>query len=483
VGEPLDPERVEADRQALVTALAAAGYTHAAVTSRVDSVPGGPTTEVATVRFEAVPGMRERVGTIIVQNNLETHASVIVRELPFAPGDVLDPGALLRGQGDVYKLGLFRSVTVRPWEPESSRSDAVPAEAEHETRPGERDVLVRVSEKPPGNIQWGAGYNTRDGFRGFAEVSHDNLQGLGRRLSVRGDFTLQPGDLVPNEYLGNLGFREPRLDGTKWTLRSNVIGQRSTRAVDQFSLERLAWIPAIERTLAAGLRGGLEFQLEQARVFDLAPDVVAFNARDQGNLRTVSLGPFAVYDGRNDAFVPRRGVFDSLRVQVAPEQLGSDVPFVKLSAQHTQYVPLDDDLTFVYVGRAGWGRTMNTGDRLPIRERFFLGGRTTVRGFGENQIGPQGSAGNPLGGDLVLNLNAELRFPLLYGFGGVVFLDGGGVYLQDRAVSSHDFRRSTGLGVRYLTPVGPISLEYGFKLDRRATESIGEVHFSIGAVF
>src|SRR5207245_8552786 len=117
-----------------------------------------------------------------------------------------------------------------------------------------------------------------------------------------------------------------------------------------------------------------------------------FNPRDEGRLRTVSVGPFAVYDGRDDAFVPHRGVFDSLRVRVAPGELGSDVPFVKLVGQHSHYIPLDDEVTLVYAIRGGWARALATEEEEPIRERFFLGGRTTVRGFGENVIGPQGSS-------------------------------------------------------------------------------------------
>jgi outer membrane protein assembly factor BamA len=92
--------------------------------------------------------------------------------------------------------------------------------------------------------------------------------------------------------------------------------------------------------------------------------------------------------------------------------------------------------------------------------------------------------GDPLGGDLVMNLNVELRFPLLYGLSGAAFVDGGGAYLQDRPIRLlDDFRRSAGPGLRYNTPVGPISLDYGFKLDRRSGESIGEIHFSIGTIF
>ena len=166
-----------------------------------------------------------------------------------------------------------------------------------------------------------------------------------------------------------------------------------------------------------------------------------------------------------------------------------------MTGQHAQYVPLTDGLTFVGVARVGYAVPFNGGDIIPIRDRFFLGGGTTVRGFAENSIGPTGGptvnqfggivspGGDPLGGDFALNLNTELEFPLLYGFGGVVFVDGGGVYLQDQSISIDNFRRSAGLGLRYMTPVGPISLDYGFKLDRRVGESVGEVHFSVGTIF
>lgn len=536
-GYPLNRNQVEQARQALITAFASAGYTKAKVKAEVTSKPSGRQQRAATVRFEAVAGARERVGVIIVRNNLETHAGVIVRELPFVQGDPLDPNKLLGGQTNIYKLGLFRSVTVRPMkaaaaqrlqnpsesaavglggrpgstrtvtggtaamqrriETESSGRNAPkpsvgpePEGASHRT-----PVTVTVFEKPAGNLQWGAGYNTRDGLRGFVEVSDDNLQGLARRLSLRGEFSLQPSTFTLNDYLGNLGFREPRLDGTKWAFRSNLIAQRSTRRVDQFSIERLALIPAIERYFLPGLQAGVDLQIEQARIFDLQPDVFAFNPRDDGDLRTVSLGPFVIYDDRDNSFAPHSGIFDSLRLRVAPTQLGSQIPFFKLTGQHAQYVPITDGLTFVYVARGGYAVPFNGGDIIPIRERFFLGGGTTVRGFAENSIGPTGGptvdpygqivnpGGDPLGGDLAINLNTELRFPLLYGFGGVGFVDGGGVYLQDLSISIHNFRRSAGLGLRYMTPVGPLSLDYGFKLDRRTGESVGEVHFSVGTIF
>jgi len=477
VDKPLDPEAVDADRRALESAFAQSGYTKAVVKATVSNDAAGDPI-AATVRFAAQPDGQQRIGAIIVQGNFDTHARVITRELPFKRGDPMDPDALLRGQSDVYRLGLFRSVTVRP----------VESTADEPTT----DVAVNVSEKPPGTFQFGGGYNTRDGILAFGEVGYSNMQGLGRRISLRGEVALDPGNGSFNDYLGNLGFREPRLDDTKWTFRTNLVAQRSTRSIDQYSVERYALIPAVERFLAPGFQIGAELQFEHSYVFDVQPDVLAFNPRDAGDLWTVSLGPFLIYDGRDDAFVPHRGVFDSLRLKYAPGSLGSGVPFIKVFGEHSQYIPVFDDLTFVYAIRTGYAFAYEGSDQVPIRDRFFLGGRTTVRGFQENKVGPLGSAGDPVGGDMSINLNTELRFPLIYGLGGVVFVDGGGVYLQNCpsgvgltncAHSLENFRRSTGPGLRYITPVGAISLEYGFKLDRRSNESIGEVSFSIGNIF
>ncbi|HVM97531.1 MAG TPA: outer membrane protein assembly factor BamA [Candidatus Acidoferrales bacterium] len=481
VAEPLNPEGVEADQQTLKSALTRLGYAAAEVDGQTETAIEGDVVG-AVVTFTAHPDGRQRIGRIIIQNSIDTNAQVIRRELPFKEGDVLDPDALLRAQTNIYRLGLFRSVTVQP----VSEPDAE----------GRRDVAISVLEKAPMTVQVGAGYNTRDGIRGFTEIAHNNLGGSGRRLSLRGDVNLDPFDQAkPNEYLANLGYREPRLFNSRWDLRANLIAQRATRSIDEFSVERYAFVPAVERYLRPGLQVGLEMQFEDARVFDVKPDVLAFNPRDEGKLRSISVGPFLIYDRRDDPFLPRRGTYDAIRWRLAPKELGADVPFVKLQVQHVHYLPLADYLTFAYVLRGGWAEALESGSEVPLRERFFLGGRTTVRGFSENSVGPKGApifnqvgnivdgGGNPLGGDLALNANAELRFPLIYGLGGAVFVDGGGVYLQDRPILIDDFRRSAGLGVTYATPVGPITLDYGFKLDRRGDESVGEVHFSIGSIF
>jgi outer membrane protein insertion porin family len=120
---------------------------------------------------------------------------------------------------------------------------------------------------------------------------------------------------------------------------------------------------------------------------------------------------------------------------------------------------------------------------VPIQKRFFIGGRTTVRGFTEESLGPHAADGTPTGGNYMANLNTELRVPLQYGFIVALFVDAGSVWFQGIPNSGFDLRESAGLGLRYATPVGPIALDYGWKLDRREGESASEWHFTIGAVF
>jgi outer membrane protein insertion porin family len=479
-GMPLDEEKVEQDRRALAAALAADGYAAAQVEADVAVLGDGAQTRTAAVTLTAVPRAQVRIGRIIVQNNFDTRAKVVLRELPFRSGDVLDPDLLLTGQGKVYQLGLFRSVTVRA-------ADAGPD-------PATRDVIVRVAEKPPGMFQWGIGYNTRDGFRGLGQVGYHNLQGLGRSVTLSGQIDVDVDDPEPSQYLGDLSYREPHLLDTRSSASLKFVAQRSQRDIDDYKLERFAVIPGLERPLIGRLIGGLAVQIDHARIFDVASDIAAepdFN--DEGKFFSVSLDPFLVHNALDDELRPTRGMFESLRLRFAPSVLGTDVPLVKIVGQHSHYIPVGNFFTFIYAARVGWARALNAGEQIPIHERFFLGGRTTVRGFSENSLGPQAScesddpdedcARNPLGGDVSVNLNAETHFPLLYGVRGAAFVDGGGVYLQTHAAKDEEFRETAGVGLRYMTPVGPLSLDYGFKLDRRDGESLGQIHFSIGRVF
>jgi outer membrane protein insertion porin family len=107
----------------------------------------------------------------------------------------------------------------------------------------------------------------------------------------------------------------------------------------------------------------------------------------------------------------------------------------------------------------------------------------TVRGYEQDTLGPEGSDGNPTGGNAFLMGNVEIRSSLGKGIGIAAFLDGGNVWIKAKDINPGDFKYTTGLGLRYNTPVGPIRLDYGHKLHREEGKSRGELHFSIGHTF
>ena len=477
-GEPLLPAQIDADTQAITRALRSDGYGEATVEPVVTRRNQGLVAP-AVVDWKIVRGTRREIGAVIVQGNVETRNEVILDKLPFKPGDPLDPEQLQRGQDRVYQLGAYRSVSVHPLDPPSE----------------DQDVGVEVVPRPPGSIQWGAGYNTRDGITGFGEVSFDNVAHRARRISLRGLGSVIPDDPSQTQFLAVLAYRDPQIFHSRWQWTAELIGERSTKTIDQFSVLRGSVGNGLATDLLPRLKGGAELQVERADTFNVKPQ--SFLEEDQGISWTVALSPFLVLDGRNDPFAPTSGVFDSLRLRYAPPGL-STVQLGKINMQHSQAFPLARWLSFVYNARVGFGRAFSGGPVLPIRERYFLGGSTTVRGYSENSLGPVDStpAHNVIGGDLAMVLSFELRVPIIYQLSGAVFNDNGGLFLtqcgkecrQQRGVENNAFtfdniRQSVGPGLRYMTPVGPISLDYGFKLNRREGESIGEVHFSISGTF
>jgi outer membrane protein insertion porin family len=466
-GQPYRDVDVESDNRLLKKKLGALGYADGRVSTEVSAAVVDESGNRASVdvRYRVEAGSPVHIGHVIIQRNYFTRDSVVRGSLPFDSGDPLDPDALARAQTDLLRLGLFRSASVRPLE----QSGPV------------RDVVVEIGERPNGELFAGYGYDTSAGFRHFLQIGHNNVAGTGRRLAFRGGFNLRPKDFVPDEWIVSLDGKEPYFLDSRTALRATTTYQQSERNIDEFSQRSFSAALGPEREFFRGLRASYLAEFEDSDVFDVAPDAV-LTGQDVGRHRTVSMNPLIVYDGRDDPFKPTRGVFESLRLRYAAPGFGSDTHFFKVVGQHSQYIPLGA-LTALYAGRVGYGLPIGITEQIPLRERFFLGGRTSVRGYNENEIGPRGDNGDPIGGDFLVNFNTELRFPLFLGLRGAVFLDGGGDYLVDQAISFHEFREGAGPGLRYQTPVGTIALDYGFKIDRRAGESIGEVHFTIGNIF
>jgi outer membrane protein insertion porin family len=160
----------------------------------------------------------------------------------------------------------------------------------------------------------------------------------------------------------------------------------------------------------------------------------------------------------------------------------SESEFVKSRLSASGTWTFANGTTFASSARIGVLNTYGSTETVPISERFFAGGQSTIRGFPLDEVGPQ-EDGRPVGGEAAFVLNQEFRFPVWGRFGGVLFYDAGNVYRQLSDFDPTDLRHVVGAGVRFNAPFGPLRLEYGWKLDRKDGESPGQLHVAVGAVF
>jgi len=225
--------------------------------------------------------------------------------------------------------------------------------------------------------------------------------------------------------------------------------------------------------------------LEEIQLFDVDDELAPPEDRLE-DVRLAGVGLNIRLDTRDDPFVPTHGSAMNVGFGIFAEPLLSERSFTKWGVNYSHQWQLPKRVNFVTSVRLGIANTFGGTAEVPLSERFFAGGDQTVRGFPRDQLGPtlgpdQGNL--PTGGEGLFILNQELRFPVWRSLRGAVFYDAGNVYEFLGDFDPTALRHGLGGGFRFVTPIGPIRLEYGAKLDRKPGESSGELFLSIGAPF
>jgi outer membrane protein insertion porin family len=476
IGEPVNLKGIDEYRNQLELEYARRGYIETRVEVETIYHAEGPWVDV---HYNIYEGEQYRFGQTLFSGNRLTKDFVMEREMRVEKGDPYNAEQIFASQRKLYQLGLFKSVTVEP--------------ASFSTDEQIQDLVVRVKERKPGLMEFGFGYGTAEGIRGFAGITYRNLFGTARSVFLRGsasffaeqlELTSSDTDLPDGLYEEKVevGYKEPWLFDYDVDLRLNYINQL-LREIDFDSREN-SFIVALDRELTPTLKGTLQYQFELLKRFNVDSDAVDV---EEGTLQLSLLGPILIWDTRDDVFNPNRGHFTTFQTEVSDEVLFAKEEFVKNQLKSTHFWRFIGPLSAVVGAQAGIGFAYDVSDSIPREERFFLGGGTSVRGFSQDGIGPieVDSEGNriPLGGEAAFSYSLELRFPVWRGLGGALFQDGGAVWEDFDRIGFGDMRYSAGLGLRYRTPVGPLRLDWGYKLDREPNESPSEFHFLIGNVF
>jgi outer membrane protein insertion porin family len=511
------PPQLIADRNAVYAYYLNRGYRE----SRVDAIPHPSGQErVIDIAYEITEGPQFVIGHVLVSGNTRTSTATIVREIGLTPGEPVGVEDLTEAQRRLTALGLFRRVQV----------EEVP-------RPGRlvTDVVVNVEEAPPTNIGYGMGVEggrrlVRDPAqadtaveklelspRGFFEIGRRNLWGKNRsvnlftRFSLRdrgGSATTSPEDTSAFYEFRVVGtYREPRVLGQTVDAQVNGFVEQGVRS--SFNFARQGVNAEMARHFGRGLTLAGRYSFGKTRLFDqrLVAEEKPVIDRLFPQVRLSTLSAVMVQDRRDDPLDPTSGYLTNVESDLAVRALGSEVGFVKGFAQGFIYRRLPGVARTVFAGglrvglATGFGIQVQTDEQgqpleievkdLPASERFYAGGSTTVRGYALDRLGDDAtidSDGFPRGGNALVIANAELRFPVWGAFGGVLFVDAGNVFARFTDLDLGRIKASTGAGVRYRSPIGPIRVDVGLKLNPRRlatgrSEGRWELHISIGQAF
>ncbi len=460
-GVPYEARTLAVDRSRILSAYRNAGYLDAAVEPELHFSEDRAQVNVV---FKVAPGPRALAGRVIVTGLVRTQERVVRRELRLDPGQPLSLDHILDGQKRLSALGLFERVSLTPL------SDADPA--------GARDVVVSLSEAPVTTVAYGVGYSERDLFRGSVEVTRRNLFGLDRTLTAFGRVAFRGQRFV-------LSFREPYFLGRRRDFFGTAFYDDEDRTT--FDFTRIGGIAQTTRRFGESRALILRLTYQATDVFNVEVPVEEIDRE----FRTYTLaGPSVsvVQDSRDNPLDARRGHFLSADVQVSVRVLGG-AQFGKAFVQAARYTRLRRELSVALSARLGVAATFGkeAPEELPLPERFFAGGDYTIRGFAIDTAGPQAVGTDdelfPTGGNGLLLANAELRRDVGRALTLAAFLDVGNVYPLVSDMSLSDLRYSAGLGFRYRTPLGPLRLDWGVKLNPRPGESGYRFHLTVGNAY
>ncbi|NLF25314.1 MAG: BamA/TamA family outer membrane protein [Deltaproteobacteria bacterium] len=437
------------------------GYLLAAVSSKFDPENGH-------LLYLIEPGPRTKISSISISGNEEIPTEVIRKNLLVTAGDAWDGELLGRSKRRLLKLGLFSLVELTP--------------ADGELNSASEELKVRVLERALQTLEVGFGANSELGYHFFSEGSDKSLFSDGKTLTLGADVYYDYNIKEVSHGIAGLKYLDPLLFDGANSFSSELRYQKLDMATLPFDLDRLVFDSAIYRSRDSGFSRTFGYTLMRQDLSNVATDAV-LSSLDQGPLTIGFLSGTVSLDKRSNPVNPNTGYFANFDYRLAAKPLGSSAEYGALGARFSFLQELVGPLLLANNSRGAIGWSFGSTKDIPISERYFLGGRTTVRGYGENSLGPRGEDGSVIGGDLLVQNNTELRYLIAEALSLNAFIDGGNTYLKDDGVDLSELRWGAGIGIRYLSPVGPIGIDIGHPLARRRDEKAIRVHFSIGSIF
>ena len=416
---------------------------------------------VVDIVFDIKKGQQVYFEKIIISGNTKTRDKVIRRQLRVYEQEQFSSTRLKRSIRNLYRLDYFEQVNV-----DTSKGSA-----------DDKMVLkIDVVEKSTGAFSFGAGYGNADKLYGTISISERNLFGRGQKLELKGTMGSKTQDI-------DLTFTEPYV----WDipLSGTLTFYNWKYDFEEYDKDSFGFGLSFSYPIFNYTRARLGYVYDIADISNISSDAPGSIKELNGKNTKSSIKSSLRYDSRDSTFVPSEGSNHGFSFEFAG--LGGDIGFMKYIGETTYYLPLFWGLVLAPHAEAGYVNKTRT-KKLPDYEKFYLGGIGSLRGFKRDDLAPRDNNNNSIGGDKYVQFNLDLTFPLLkdQGVFGGLFFDTGRVYGDNESIELDpgDLRQSAGLGIRWLSPMGPVRLEYGFILDQKETDDgPGNWEFSMASAF
>ena len=471
VGETFTPKGLTKDIEAIQDLYGAKGYIDANIIARKRPNPQTGTMDLV---YEIDEKGKSYIEKIQIRGNTRTKDKVIRRELSVAPGEVFDMVKVKLSKRRLEGTQFFERVEANP---------------EPTDVPDRRDLVVSVAERNTGNIAVGAGFSSVDNLLGFVEVTQGNFdlfnppwfRGGGQKARLRIQIGARRKDY-------ELTFIEPWFLGKKLAFQVDLYH----RELDFLSLHD--YYSEVETGARLGLTkalgsefliGGVSYTIENIGILDVPDDAPQVIKDEEGYRLVTKFGTSLAYDTRNSVTLPDKGQRTELRNTVAGP-FGGDTDFYKFElSSHWFFRGFVTNHVLEVAGRIGTVESYGRSDRVPLFDRWFLGGLNSLRGFRYRDVGPK-DQDEPIGGGTYWTGTVEYSVPIIEMLRVAVFYDIGMVYPDAwsfrQAPGTGLYNDNWGLGLRLNIPhLGPLRLDYGIPITTDPdNDSNGRFQFSVG---
>jgi outer membrane protein insertion porin family len=405
---------------------------------------------------------------IEIKGNTKTKDKVLRRELAVAPGETFDMVRVKISKSRLEQMNYF---------------DKVETEVEETQVPNRKNLVIDVEEGTTGHIELGAGFSSIDslfGFVGYREGNFDLFnppffRGGGQKLRVGATVGLRRRDYV-------ISFTEPWFLGRKLQLGVDLYHSEMNYLSDIYDITQTGGRISLKKALPYNFVAGISYTLENIGIDDVSDRAPLVIRQEPRNRLVSKVGTSLEYDTRNSVLLPSRGQRTELLTEVAGGPLGAEADFYKWELRSSWYFPgFWNGHIWEVVGRTGVVEEYGDTDRVPLFDRYFLGGVNSLRGFRYRQVGPR-EQGEPIGGSTFYYGSLEYSLPIIERLRFAVFYDIGNVYLNAYDFDFGNYSDNWGVGIRLNIPrLGPLRLDYGIPISHQeGVSGSGKFQFSVG---